>query len=261
MESFLDQPVRSTKPPRLLRQSLARQLRSTVANYRLFDNCRRLLVGISGGIDSLTLLDLLAGYCRANGGPELIVAHVVQSNDRSALNRLYEHVAGKFKLPFIAVQTETEKEIKLYLPPGKAPCSICSRIRRRALVGCATENSCEAIALGHHLEDALETLFLNILYRGRVSTFRPKEVSHNVPVHVVRPLYFTPKREILLYGSAHGYPLATCGRCGPTLGQRGSVRAWLQEISRENVHLEGTVRRTLLNLLANYSHDFRLGGL
>jgi tRNA 2-thiocytidine biosynthesis protein TtcA len=216
---------------------LAARLRSlagkAIADFRMIEAGDRVMVCLSGGKDSYTLLDVLLSLQR--GAPvhfELLAVNLDQKQPGFPAQVLPEYLAG-LGVPFRVIEQDTYRVVKRVVPEGRTMCGLCSRLRRGALYRFAAENGVTKIALGHHRDDIVETLFLNLFHGGRLKAMAPKLRSENGRHIVIRPLAYVSERDIERYARGMRFPLIPCTLCGsqPTL-QRRAIKEMLQSWER-----------------------------
>ena len=231
-----------------LRRKLSRTLLKTVGDYSLLLEGDRVLVALSGGKDSFTMLDLL-WYARRKAPIhfELIAVHLDQGQpgyDGKALERWLED----FGCPHHVIREDTYSAVKAKSSDTSTYCVLCSRLRRGTLYTTAERLGCNKIALGHHREDALETLLLNLLYAGRLQAMPAKYRTNDGRFEVIRPLIECAEEDIARHAAEAGYPIMPCSLCG---SQTGLKRDEVAHLLRD---LEGRipgVRQVMLTALKN----------
>lgn len=177
-------------------QKILSTLRKAVEKYRLIEDGDRIAVGVSGGKDSLVLLKALKMFQRFNIYKYDIVAIVI---DIYSGNEDYSHIqnfCNELGVELVVEKTDIH-QVVFDERKEKNPCSLCAKMRRGALNGVASKYNCNKIALGHHLQDVIETFFLSLLYEGRLSTMKPKSYMSNSKMTLIRPLFLTHERNIV----------------------------------------------------------------
>ena len=213
---------------------LQAQLRGSVGkaigDYGMIAAGDRVMVCLSGGKDSYTLLDVLLSLQR--NAPirfEIIAVNLDQKQPGFPAHVLPGYLQ-QLGVPFRIIEQNTYAVVKRVIPAGKTMCGLCSRLRRGALYRFAAENAVTKIALGHHRDDIVETLFLNMFLGGRMKAMPPKLLSEDKRHIVIRPLAYVPERLIARYAAARAFPIIPCTLCGSQPGmQRSAVKAMLRD--------------------------------
>jgi tRNA 2-thiocytidine biosynthesis protein TtcA len=257
-------PTSVEKPDKLaslakLEKLLLRDVGRAIAEWRLIEAGDRILVALSGGKDSYTMLDLLSALQRkAPVSFELVPVHLDQGHpgyDGAPLRRHLEQ-AG---LPFHILREDTYAIVTDKIPEGKTYCSLCSRLRRGILYRVASELGCNKIALGHHRDDALETLLLNLFFGGKLAAMPGRLVSDDGAHTVIRPLIYCGEDTISAYAAARAYPILPCNLCGSqSEAQRKQMKALLTRMEAEHPHLRNTMLAALGNVVPTHLLDRRL---
>src|SRR5260221_4784669 len=190
----------------------------------------RVMVCMSGGKDSYTLLDILMSLKRsAPVSFDLIAVNLDQKQPGFPAQVLPQYLEG-LGVPFRVIEQDTYSVVKRVVPQGRTLCGLCSRLRRGALYRFAAENGITKIALGHHRDDIVETLFLNLFFGGRLKAMAPKLLSDDGRHVVIRPLAYVPERAIARYAAAREFPIIPCTLCGSQTNiQRLAVKQMLQD--------------------------------
>ncbi|HEY4975269.1 MAG TPA: tRNA 2-thiocytidine(32) synthetase TtcA, partial [Steroidobacteraceae bacterium] len=206
-----------------------------IQDFRMIEPGDRVMVCLSGGKDSYTMLDLLCSLQRSAPVQfELIAVNLDQKQPGFPAQVLPDYLRT-LGVPLHVIEQDTYRVVKRVIPQGRTMCSLCSRLRRGALYRYAEENGISKIALGHHRDDIVETLFLNLFYAGRLKAMAPKLRSQNGRHIVIRPLAYIAERDIARYARGMRFPLIPCTLCGsqPNL-QRTAVKAMLAGWEREH---------------------------
>jgi tRNA 2-thiocytidine biosynthesis protein TtcA len=231
----LRDPRRAEQECHKLAKRLRRQVGQAIADYAMIEAGDRVMVCLSGGKDSYTLLDILLKLrAKAPVAFELVAVHLDQKQpgyDADVLPRWLE----SRDVPFHVIEQDTYSVVKRVVPAGKTLCGLCSRLRRGALYHFAAEHGMTRIALGHHADDMLETLFLNLFHQGRMAAMPPKLLSDDGRHVVIRPLAYCRERDIIDYAGARDFPIMPCNLCGSQDNlQRKAIKAMLGEWERRH---------------------------
>jgi tRNA 2-thiocytidine biosynthesis protein TtcA len=240
------------KPSRTLNR-LAAQLRGAVgkciADFRMIGEGDRVMVCLSGGKDSYTLLDILLSLKRA--APvhfEILAVNLDQKQPDFPAHVLPEYLTA-LGVPFHVIEQDTYSVVKRVIAPGRTMCGLCSRLRRGALYRFAAENGVTKIALGHHRDDIVETLFLNLFFGGRLKAMAPKLLSDDGRHILIRPLAYVAERDIARYARGRAFPLIPCKLCGSQDNmQRVAVKKMLSAWEREYPGRTETIFSALKNI-------------
>jgi tRNA 2-thiocytidine biosynthesis protein TtcA len=190
----------------------------------------RVMVCLSGGKDSYTLLDVLLSLQRnAPVRFDLIAVNLDQKQPGFPAHVLPEYLT-RLEVPFHVIEQDTYAVVKRVIPEGKTLCGLCSRLRRGALYRFAAEHGITKIALGHHRDDIIETMFLNMFFGGRLKAMPPKLLSDDRRHIVIRPLAYVTERDIERYAAVREFPIIPCTLCGSQSHlQRAAVKDMLRE--------------------------------
>jgi tRNA 2-thiocytidine biosynthesis protein TtcA len=205
-----------------------------IADYRMIEPGDRVMVCLSGGKDSYTLLDLLLSLQRSAPVEfEIVAVNLDQKQPDFPAHVLPDYVRA-LGVPFHVIEQDTYSVVKRVIPEGKTMCGLCSRLRRGALYRYAAENGCTKVALGHHRDDIVETLFLNLFHGGKLKAMAPKLRSEDGRHIVIRPLAYVAERDIERYARGRGFPLIPCTLCGSQQNaQRRQIKQMLTDWERQ----------------------------
>jgi tRNA 2-thiocytidine biosynthesis protein TtcA len=213
-----------------LQASLRGAVGKAIAAYGMITAGDHVMVCLSGGKDSYTLLDILLSLQRSAPVKFEITAVNLDQKQPGFPAHLLPRYLDDLKVRYHIIQQDTYSVVKRVIPEGKTMCGLCSRLRRGALYRFAAENGITKIALGHHRDDIIETLFLNMFFGGKLKTMPPKLLSEDKRHIVIRPLCFVPERSIARYAAARRFPIIPCTLCGSqTNMQRVQVKRMLEE--------------------------------
>lgn len=242
-----------------LQKRLRRNVGNAIADFNMIEEGDKVMVCLSGGKDSYTLLDILLNL-RINAPIhfDIVAVNLDQKQPGFPEHILPEYLAG-IGVDYKIVEENTYGIVKEKIPEGKTTCSLCSRLRRGILYRTATELGATKIALGHHRDDMLETLFLNMFYGGKMKSMPPKLVSDDGKQIVIRPLAYCKEKDIERYAIAKGFPIIPCNLCGsqPNL-QRKVVKEMLQQWDRQFPGRIETMFSALQNIAPSHLCDPKL---
>jgi tRNA 2-thiocytidine biosynthesis protein TtcA len=232
-----------------LAKRLRRQVGQAIADYNMIEQGDRVMVCLSGGKDSYTLLDVLLKLrAKAPVDFELIAVNLDQKHPGFPEHVLPDYLRT-LGIPFHILEQDTYSVVKRVVPEGKTMCGLCSRLRRGALYTFAAEQGITKIALGHHRDDIVETLFLNMFYHARLAAMAPKLRSEDGRHIVIRPLAYSQEIDIEQYALARAFPIIPCNLCGSqeTL-QRQHIKTMLREWERQHPGRVENVFRALADV-------------
>ena len=213
-----------------LHKRLRRLTGSAISDFNMVEEGDRVMVCLSGGKDSYALLDILCNLqAHAPLNFELFAVNLDQKQPGFPAHVLPEYLTS-IGIRFRIVEQDTYSIVKRIIPEGKTTCSLCSRLRRGALYRIASEIGATKIALGHHRDDILETLFLNLFYGGKLKAMAPKLVSDDGQHIVIRPLSYCKEKDLALYAEAANFPIIPCNLCGSQKNlQRQAIKEMMQQ--------------------------------
>ena len=216
-----------------LNKRLRHETGRAIAEFGMIEDGDRVMVCLSGGKDSYTLLDVLLGL-RHNAPVdfELWAVNLDQKQPGFPAHVLPDYLT-KLGVTFHIIEQDTYSIVQRVVPEGKTTCGLCSRLRRGILYRFAAEHNVDKIALGHHRDDLLETFFLNIFYGGKLKTMPPKLKSDDGRNVVIRPLAYCREKDIARYAAFKDYPIIPCNLCGSQSDlQRQAMKHMLAEWDR-----------------------------
>ncbi|NGN96731.1 tRNA 2-thiocytidine(32) synthetase TtcA [Grimontia sp. S25] len=242
-----------------LQKRIRRNVGQAIADFNMIEDGDRIMVCLSGGKDSYTMLEILQSLQKsAPISFELIAVNLDQKQPGFPEHVLPEYLDG-LGVEYKIVEEDTYSIVKDKVPEGKTTCSLCSRLRRGILYRTAKELGATKIALGHHRDDILETLFLNMFYGGKMKGMPPKLVSDNGEHVVIRPLAYCREKDIERYAEAAEFPIIPCNLCGsqPNL-QRQVIKEMLRDWDRRFPGRIETMFRAMQNVVPSHLADFEL---
>jgi tRNA 2-thiocytidine biosynthesis protein TtcA len=234
---------------------LSRAMSRAIMDFAMVADGDRIMVAVSGGKDSYTLLHLLRSLQkRAPVRFELKVVNIDQGHPGYPADRLREYMARE-GYDFTMIEEDTYSIVTEKIPAGKTFCSLCSRLRRGILYRVAREMGCTKIALGHHRDDILQTLLLNLFFAGQLAAMPPKLIAHDGNV-VIRPLVYCAEEEIAAFAAAEAFPILPCDLCGSQDNlQRKIVGAMLNDMEVKQPGTKASMIAALQNVRPSHLLD------
>ncbi|MGC1215978.1 MAG: tRNA 2-thiocytidine(32) synthetase TtcA [Phormidesmis sp.] len=242
-----------------LQRSLRAKVGKAIADYQMIEAGDRVMVCVSGGKDSYTLLDVLQHLQRhAPIDFDILAVNLDQKQPgfpTQVLPDYFESVGVRYRI----VEQDTYSTVKQLIPEGKTMCSLCSRLRRGVLYRVATEEGMTKIALGHHRDDIVETLFLNLFHGGRLKAMPPKLLTDDRHHIVIRPLAYCAEKDLARYARHQTFPIIPCTLCGSQDNlQRSQIKQMLQDWEKQWPGRTETIFRSLQNIAPSQLADSTL---
>jgi tRNA 2-thiocytidine biosynthesis protein TtcA len=243
-------------PIELVEKKLGRAASRAIADFSMIEDGDRLLVAVSGGKDSYTMLHLLASLQRkAPVRFELRAVNVDQGHPGYPGHLLREYMARE-GYDFTMIEEDTYSIVTEKIPKGKTYCSLCSRLRRGILYRVAKDLGCNKIALGHHRDDVLQTLLLNLLFAGQLGAMPPRLVADGGSLVVVRPLVYCAEEDIRTFAELAQFPILPCDLCGTQEHlQRKAMARLLDQLERDNPGTKTVMLSALQNVRPSHLLD------
>lgn len=239
-----------------LRKRLLRQVRETLSAYDMLRPGARWLVGLSGGKDSYTLLALLLDLQWRGVLPVDILACNLDQGQPNFPKHVLPEFLTRNGVQHRIEYRDTYSIVKEKVPEGATTCALCSRLRRGNLYRIAREEGCEALVLGHHLDDSIETFFLNMFHGGKLSAMPPKLLNDEGDILVLRPLVRSVEADIARFAEAMRFPIIPCDLCGSQDGlQRNAMKAFLADMERRFPGRKETIARAMSQIRPSHLLD------
>lgn len=227
--------------------------------FRLVEDGDFIMVCLSGGKDSYTMLDALMHVQESKVIDFKIIAVNLDQKQPGFPEHILPEYLKKTGVPYRIVEQDTYSVVVDKIPAGKTMCSLCSRLRRGVLYDVAKELGCNKVALGHHKDDILETFFLNLLYSGKLETMPAKYITDDNALTVIRPLAFSKESDIAEYAQLKGFPIIPCNLCGSQEGmQRQAIKSLLHDWENKFPGRKEVIFNALGNISPSHLFDKKL---
>lgn len=242
-----------------LQKRLRRNVGKAIDDFKMIEDGDKVMVCLSGGKDSYTMLDILLFLRKiAPIHFDIVAVNLDQKQPGFPEHVLPEYLAS-LGIDYKIVEEDTYSIVKDKIPEGKTTCSLCSRLRRGILYRTAKELGATKIALGHHRDDMLETLFLNMFHGGKLKAMPPKLVSDNGEHIVIRPLAYCSEKDIQKYSDAASFPIIPCNLCGSQENlQRQNIKMMLQDWNKRFPGRIESMFRAIQNVAPSHLADKNL---
>lgn len=242
-----------------LRKRLERLTSQAISDFAMIEEGDTVMVCLSGGKDSYTMLDILLKLrARAPIHFDILAMNLDQKQPNFPEHILPDYLRS-INVPFLIVEQDTYSVVKEKIPAGKTMCSLCSRLRRGVIYRVARENGITKIALGHHRDDILETFFLNLFFGGRLKAMPPKLRSDDGQHTVIRPLSYISERDIIRFAKVQDFPIIPCTLCGSQENlQRKQIKGMLEQWHQQDPKRLDTIFRALSHTSPSHLLDRQL---
>jgi tRNA 2-thiocytidine biosynthesis protein TtcA len=263
VNSVIDKSARGPVPPRAPDRRLEKKLLHfagrAIAQFEMIAPGDRILVGISGGKDSFTLLHVLQLLQQRSPVPfELIAVNLDQGHPGFPAAQLEAYLHSQ-NVPVKMLRQDTYSIVQRLVPEGEVTCPLCSRLRRGILYNAAESLSCTKIALGHHRDDLIESLLLSMLFSGKLRSMPPKLASNDGRNTVIRPLCLSTEDDIRAFSESAAHPIIPCDLCGSQENlQRQRVKKLLAELEKDHPGVRDSLLASMANVMPEHLLDLKL---
>lgn len=237
---------------------IRKQMVQAMADFDLVEKNDRVLVAVSGGKDSSILLALLNEVRKKAPFPFTIDALILDQKQPGFNCDTFVQWVRSLDINITVLEEDTYSIVTDKIPANKTFCSLCSRLRRGILYSYAQDKGFTKIALGHHRDDLIETLFLNLMYSGRMATMPPKLHADDGKNIVIRPLAYVKEADLIQLAQRWRFPVVPCNLCGSQDGlKRQTIKKMIDDLRKDNPNLDGSLLKAMSNLQPDHLLDRR----
>ncbi len=242
-----------------LQKRLRRCVGEAIADFNMIEANDKIMVCLSGGKDSYTMLDILLNLQKTAPVQFEIVAVNLDQKQPGFPEHVLPEYLQSIGVPYHIIENDTYSIVKRIIPEGKTTCSLCSRLRRGSLYGYAKANGITKIALGHHRDDIIETFFLNMFYAGKLKAMPPKLLSDDKQNIIIRPLAYCREKDINRFAAFKQFPIIPCNLCGSQENlQRVAMKKMLSGWDKQFPGRVETIFASLQNIAPSQMADVNL---
>jgi len=240
-------------------KKLIHYVSKAISDYKLIETGDRVMVCLSGGKDSYTMLKILLEIKLAWRNAFELFAFTLDQSQPGWDDTLMRNWLETHKVPYEILTKDTYSVVKRVIPEGKTYCSLCSRLRRGNIYRYAEENNFNKIALGHHRDDLIQTLLMSILYSGQIKSMPPKLISDSKKNIVIRPMVYCQETDIRLYASEQQFPIIPCTLCGSQENlARKKIKKLIENLAVENPKIPSNILHALQSVHPSQLMDKQL---
>ena len=238
------------------RKKIINATKKAIDDFSMIEDGDSIMVCISGGKDSYTMLDMMIHFQKYGKTNFNFIAVNMDQKQPGFPEEVLPKYLSALKVNYKIIEKDTYSIVKEKIPEGKTMCSLCSRLRRGTLYDFARELKCNKIALGHHMDDIIETYFLNLFFSGKMEAMPPKYLIDSGDLMVLRPLSYCKESEIEVYSKLMDFPIIPCTLCGSQTNlQRKKVKALLNEWEIDYPNRKAIIFRALQNISPSHLLD------
>jgi len=242
-----------------LQKRLRREAGRAIADFNMIEDGDRIMVCLSGGKDSFAMLDILMNLQKSAPVNFELVAVNLDQKQPGFPEHILPSYLDKLDIEYYIVNRDTYSVVKEKVPEGRTTCGLCSRLRRGTLYGFAEEIGANKVALGHHRDDIVQTMFLNMFYGARIAGMPPKLLSDDGRNIVIRPMAYCKESDIEAFAKLKGYPIIPCNLCGTQENlQRQNIKAMLNQWEKDTPGRVQQIFNAMQNIAPSQMADTEL---